>query len=265
MFRKKLLLVVALLTSAFTFNQLQAQTLASPYTVTTFPTTITNINTGGGETATGMQGACFTLPCCSVNVFKVTLPTDGALRVEMIGFTPLAGSIIAYRPLVANPTSYADLAYIAGAPGNFCGFRDTLQLGRAFRGWDGVPYGQVPQLVQPAITSLYDFNSPSFPTGYFPAGDYYLLVFNQNQQASIGVGSTVDLTFEFGEACAPLTVPASAQFDTLEPNAGIDTASFYVKNDRTQDVTIDFPNTRVTGGDSADFILYPLLQSEIPA
>ena len=261
MLRKKLLLVLTIMVSSLLIYEVQAQTLANPYTVTTFPTTITNINTGSGETATGMGGSCFTLPCCSVNVFKVTLPSDGVLRVEMNGFTPLAGSIIAYYPNTTNVSSFSDLTYISSSPGNFCGFRDTLLLGRAFKDWHLTSYGQTPTNVT-GLTSVYDFNNPTYSNGYFPAGDYYLLVFNENQQTSQGVGSTVELTFEFAESCSPLTMPSAVQFDTLEPNGGLDTVSFFVKNNRDLDVTIS--NANITGGDSTDFTVITAPSSTIP-
>ncbi len=207
--------------------------------------------------ASGMQGSCPAIPCCSVNVYKVTLPTDGALRVEINGWTPLAGSIIAYRSLVTTPSSYSDLEFISATPGNFCGFRDSLQLGRAFLDWDAIPYGGTPT-VYSGITAVFDFNNPSPSVGYFPAGDYYVLMFNENQQSSISIGSSVELTFEFAEACAPLSAPQVLNFDTLEYNAESDTISFYVKNIRTLNVNIDSSNIDITGTNASEFTLLPL-------
>ena len=244
--------IVFLIVSLLFIQKGSAQTLASPYVVNTFPTTLTNVNTNAGETAVGMQGACFTLPCCSVKVAKVTLPSNGILRVEMTNFTPLAGSMIAYRPLVSNPTSYSDLEFISASPGNFCGFRDTLQLGRGYQDWDLFPLGQVPNPT--GLTSIYNFNSPSSQNGFFPAGDYYILIFNENQQANIGIGTSTDITFEFVQACEPLTVPSSLQFDTLEFNAASQTLGFYIKNDRSLPVSIDpITGVNLTGVDSGQF------------
>ena len=259
-----LALIAILAVSLFSNSTAFAQTFASPYVVSTFPTTISNINTASGETAAGMQGSCYTIPCCSINVFKVTLPSTGQLRVEMTNFTPLAGSIIAYRSLVANPTSYTDLQFISSSAGNFCGFRDTLQLGRAISGYDwGItPYGQVPTTLT-GLTSVYDFNNPSYNSGYFPAGDYYLLVFNENQQVSQGLGLSTDLTFEFAEACAPLTTPTALNFDTLEYNSESDTVSFYVKNQRTLDVDIDTSNISITGTNASEFIFLPVSDTSL--
>jgi hypothetical protein len=242
-------LFVCLFFSFSLSQQTQAQTLLNPIVVNTFPQTFTNVNTNGGESATGMSGACSAIPCCSTYVYKVTLPSDGALRVEMTNFTPLAGSIIAYRPTVANPATYADLSFISATPGNFCGFRDSLLLGRGFQNWGAVPYGQTPG--PSGLTAVFDFNNPSPSVGYFPAGDYYVLVFNENQQSTIGIGLSTNLTFEFAEACAPLTTPASIAFDTIEYNAGIDTVGFYVKNDRQLAVNIDVLTGLVFSGTDA--------------
>ena len=258
------LFLLVFLASFTSYGQTGTGTLADPYTVTTFPYTYSAHTSSNGETAIGMQGACPALVCCSVNVYKVTLPANGMLRVEMIGFTPLAGSIIAYHSLAATPTAYSDLSYISQTPANFCGFRDTLQLGRAFLdNWRNIPYGGSPTNYS-GLTAVYDFNSPSYQAGYFPAGDYYLLVFNENQQVNFGSGN-MDLTFEFVEACAPLTVPTSVNFDTLEYNAQSDTVSFYVKNQRTLDIVIDTANISITGTSAADFTLFPLSDTVLTA
>ncbi len=245
------------------WNTLQAQGILNPVVVNSFPTTISNVNTGSGETAVGMQGACFTLPCCSVQVYKVTLPSDGVLRVEMNGFTPLAGSIIAYYANTSPVTGYGDITFISGSPGNFCGFRDTLLLGRHYNGWDNTPFGQVPSSTNPNLTSVYDFNSPS-QSGFFPAGDYYLLVFNENQQAGIGLSTNVDLTFEFAEACAPLTVPSAITYDTLEVGGLSQTLGFYIKNDRQEDVVIDIDSgITIAGTNASDFTVVTLPDSNL--
>lgn len=173
------------------------------HSVSTFPSTITNINTSaanGGQTAIGMQGSCPAIPCCSTMVFKVTLPIAGVLRMEMTGFSPLASTMIAYRSLVPNPTSFSDLEYISATVGNFCGFRDSLQLGRAYHNWGQFPYGAIPSLSN-LFPDVYDFNAPSAQAGFFPAGDYYILIFNENQQAGLGIGSNSDITFEFAPMC----------------------------------------------------------------
>jgi len=254
-----LVLIAILAISLFSNSTSYAQsgtgtgTLLDPYIVNSFPYTYTNHTTANGESATGMQGSCFTLPCCSVNVYKVTLPSNGVLRIEMNGFTPLAGTMIAYRSLVPTPTAYSDLSYISSTVGNFCGFRDTLELGRAYyHDWDLIPYGGIPTQTS-GLTAVYDFNAPSSQVGYFPAGDYYVLAFNENQQASIGIGTTVDISFEFVEACAPLTTPGSIAFDTLEISIHKDTTSFYLKNDRQKDVVIDTSNIAITGSHASDF------------
>ncbi|MGD1848927.1 MAG: LamG-like jellyroll fold domain-containing protein, partial [Salibacteraceae bacterium] len=239
-------------------HRAQAQGLLNPVVVDSFPQIITGGNSNGGETAVGMQGSCFTLPCCSVNVYKVVLPSNGVLRVEMAGFVPLAGTIIAYQPTVATPTAYSDLEYVAGTPGNFCGFRDTLQLGRAYNNWDLTPFGQVPD--RTVLFELYDINNPSPFAGFFPAGDYYLLVFNGNQQIGFGVGTPYDLSFEFIQACEVLDVPASLSFANLEPNTGTDTLGFYLTNNRMLPVSIDTgAGLVISGADASEFsiLTYP--------
>ncbi|MAX82426.1 MAG: hypothetical protein CL843_19890, partial [Crocinitomicaceae bacterium] len=256
MVRKQLLIILLMMMGVFSVHHLQAQITGSgiitdPYVIDNFPTTFSNFNSSGGESASGMGGSCSSLACCSVIVYKVTLPANGVLRMEMTNFTPLAGTMIGYRPLVSNPTSYSDIGYVTTF-GNFCGYRDSMQLGAGYTNWRQIPLGGTPT-INNNYTTVYDFNAPSSIAGFMPAGDYYILVFNENQQSSLGVGSSTDITFEFAEACAPLTVPTTAQFDTLEPNTGLDTVSFYVKNERTLDVTVDFTNTSITGGDSTDF------------
>ena len=258
----RLLLIVCLGIVVFPQN-LDAQangsgtgTLIDPYIVNSFPYTFVGANSTIGETAIGMQGTCHTIACCSMKVFKVTLPNNGMLRAEMLSFTPLAGSIIAYRSLVATPTAYSDLKYIAAQAANFCGFRDTVELGRAYIGWGNTPYGQTP--TASGLTSIYDFNNPSTQAGFFPAGDYYLLYFGKNQQVNFGSGVS-DITFEYVEACAPLTTPPSLVFDTLEQNTGKDTIDFYVKNDRQLDVVIDTSNLTFSGTGAGDYSIlnYP--------
>ncbi|MEQ8910594.1 MAG: lamin tail domain-containing protein, partial [Vicingaceae bacterium] len=186
-------IAVLLVFSIFTTKLIgQAFTLAD--SVSTFPTTITNVNSGpsnGGVFANGMQGTCSSIACCSMLVYKVTIPERGSLRIEFSSYTPLAQSIIAYRSLVPNPTSFSDLNYISSS-GNFCGYRDTMQLGR-FYYWDGAPYGGNPPQVAADTTTVFE---PT--TG---PGDYYILVFTENNQASINVGATTDITFEFKAFC----------------------------------------------------------------
>jgi hypothetical protein len=235
----------------------QAQyTISNPKVVTSFPYVDSGASSVNGQSASGMQGVCSALACCSVAVYKVTLPTNGVLRVELSPYVPLSSSIIAYRSTVANPSTFADLEYVASQPGNFCGYRDTLLLGRAYVAWRSVPLGGKPPFT--GLSMVYDFNNPSHQAGFMPAGDYYILMFNENQQANIG-GGTVDVSFEFAEACAPLSAPAELSFDTLEVNAESDTMAFYLHNDRTEDVVIDTANMSIIGLHASDFSIlsYP--------
>jgi gliding motility-associated-like protein len=239
----------------------QSYTLANPKVISAFPYTDLNINSVAGESAIGMQGSCSALPCCSVLVYKVVLPSNGVLRMEMSNFTPLQGTMLAYRPTVTNPSSYSDLQYIGSTVGNFCGFRDTLQLGRGVTNWHITPYGQTPPYSN--LTTLYDFNNPSSSAGFFPAGDYYILVFNRNNQFGVNLSVTSDISFEFAEACSPLTTPATASFDTLEFNSQSDTVSFYVKNQRTLDVVLDTANISISGTNASEFTVLSLSDTNI--
>ena len=58
------------------FNiQAQAQPnvdVANATLVNTFPYVENNFSSAGGGTATGLQGTCSTIPCCSVLVYKTT-------------------------------------------------------------------------------------------------------------------------------------------------------------------------------------------------
>ncbi len=51
------------------------------------------IDTSDGATATGMQGACSAIPCCSTYVYKFTPKTKMNLYVENDNFQPLAVKI----------------------------------------------------------------------------------------------------------------------------------------------------------------------------
>ena len=194
---KKSLTIIYLVLAVISYGQ--TYSLTDPKIITSFPTMDIAVNTTAGYTAIGMQGSCSALPCCSTYVYKVVLPSDGVLRVEMSNFEPLQGSILAYRSLVSTPSDYSDLEYISSTTGNFCGFRDTLQLGRGVGNWDAVPYGQIP--LHSGLTDVYDFSSPSSNAGFFPAGDYYILFFNRNNQFGVNLSLTTDVSFEFAPAC----------------------------------------------------------------
>ncbi len=151
--------------------------------INSFPYTETNVNTNGGGTATGMNGSCNTLPCCSTLVYRVEVPTYGSLRVESNNFVPLAGSAIAYTPDIDNPQTWSDLTYFPSW-GNFCGFRDTMEI--------GIDYNWTSHIWDPN-PDISDSNR------VIPPGVYYILLFNHNQQASLGAVS--DFTFEFAPYC----------------------------------------------------------------
>ncbi len=162
-------------------------TVVTAKVIDSFPHVESNVNTNNGGTAVGMIGSCPNLPCCAVLVYKVVLPLDGSLRIENDNFVNFAGSIIAYTALVDSPTTWSDLLYYSSF-GNQCGFRDSMQLGYGY---------QWPQ---------YDPAAPNAGTYYdvskaVPAGEYYILIFNQNQQINFGSNPSSNFTFEFAPAC----------------------------------------------------------------
>ncbi|MEL7530966.1 MAG: T9SS type A sorting domain-containing protein [Bacteroidota bacterium] len=161
--------------------------VANAKLIDSFPHIESNVNTSTGGSAIGMIGSCANLPCCSVWVYKVVLPLNGSLRIENDNFVNFSGSIIAYTALVDTPTTWSDLTYYSSF-GNACGFRDSMQLGYGY---------QWPQ---------YDPAAPNAGTYYdvskaVPAGEYYILIFNQNQQINTGSNPGSNFTFEFAPAC----------------------------------------------------------------
>lgn len=169
---------------------LNAQTNISVSTakvIDSFPHTETNVNTTGGGTASGMIGSCSNLPCCAVYVYKVVLPLEGSLRIENDNFVNYSSSIVAYTATQAVPTDWTDLLFTSSI-GNFCGFRDTLQLGFGY---------QWPQYdpAAPNAGAYYDVSKAT------PAGEYYVLIFNQNQQINTGSNPSSNIIFEFAPAC----------------------------------------------------------------
>ncbi len=177
------MLFFALLTASIGLSQTNVS-VATATLVNSFPHTETNVNSIGGGTAIGMGGSCSAIPCCSTLVYRVETPSYGSLRVEMENWTALGGSIIAYTPNIDNPQDWSDLTYLS-SPGNFCGFRDTLELGISYN-WTSYFWGNV---VDP--TNIWYV---------IPPGTYYLLMFNYNNQAGIG-SPQVTLNFDFVSYC----------------------------------------------------------------
>ncbi len=100
--------------------------VATAKVINSFPYTDTGVNSSLGGSNLGMNGGCVA-PCCSTVVYRIEIPANGMLRADAVSFQPLAGSILAYTPDIETPTESSDLSYI-NTPGNFCGFRDSLQL-----------------------------------------------------------------------------------------------------------------------------------------
>lgn len=168
------------------FNGLSAQTNVSVTTATlvnSFPYTETDVNSSNGGTAIGMNGSCPQLPCCSTLVYRVEIPTYGSLRVDNSNFTVLAGSIIAYTPDIDDPQDWSDLTYWSET-GNYCGFRDSLQMGSSYS-WTSLQWVGNP-----------DINDP---TDVIPPGAYYILLWNHNNLS--GQGANSDFTFQFAQFC----------------------------------------------------------------
>lgn len=147
------------LISIISFSQTNID-VSSAITINSFPHTESNIDSSSAGSATGMNGACASIPCCNVLYYRVEIPSNGDLEVVSDVFTNLATSILAYTPDVPSPTTNSQLTFVS-QPGNFCGFRDTLTL-----------------------------------TGLNANSVYYILLFNQNQQSSI-FGPSSNFTFSF--------------------------------------------------------------------
>ncbi len=185
----RLLLISCLGFSIQSFGQTNTSVTTAKL-INTFPYTDSNITSLNGGSNVPTQTSCYA-SCCSTLVYKVVTPFAGSIRVDVSPFQALTGSIIAYTSTVPNPTSVADLAFLSGHPGNFCGFRDSLQLGRGYQ-WP--QYRHVSAQGKPDEGIYYD------PSQAIPAGEYYILFFNYNNQTSQGP-STVDLVFDFAPAC----------------------------------------------------------------
>jgi hypothetical protein len=211
--KKNVLLTIAIMLFS---SILIAQTNVSVATATlvnSFPYTEYNVNSSNGGTAIGMNGACWNIACCSTLVYRIETPVYGSLRVECSNFVPLTGSVIAYSPDIPEPLDYSDLTYWH-QPGNFCGFRDTLEMGMAYNWgshfWVGTP----------------DINDPA---QVLPPGAYYVLLFNHNNQN--GQGTISDFTFEFavfcpdGYSCSATSVTMCDGGGYLSPSGNLYTTS----------------------------------------
>ncbi|MBL4702907.1 MAG: LamG domain-containing protein, partial [Flavobacteriales bacterium] len=152
--------------------------VATAIVVNTFPYTDYNVNTSLGGTNVGMSGGCVAT-CCSSAVYRVEIPMNGTLRIDNSNFSVLAGSFLGYTPDVPIPTSDTELTYYS-AVGNFCGFRDSLEL-------SGLVGGDV----------------------------FYILAFNYNTQS--GQGANSDFVFTFLPDCS---VGYSCAYPNIEICAG---------------------------------------------
>ena len=162
--RRIILILAIACIGTLTFSQVPSNpTVATAKVVNTFPYLDANVNTSLGGSNINTVGGC-NAACCSTVVYRVEIPPiPGTLRGDINPFTPLAGSMLGYLPLVPNPTTDSDLQHDPG-PGNFCGFRDSIQI-------NNLSGGEV----------------------------YYVLVFSTNNQT--GQGGNTDVTFDFIPDC----------------------------------------------------------------
>ncbi|BDS12542.1 LamG-like jellyroll fold domain-containing protein [Aureispira anguillae] len=181
----KLSIITSLLFLLINYQASQAQTpsntsIATAKVVNTFPYTDANVNTSLGGSNTGMQGGCIAA-CCSTVVYRIEIPPyPGTLRGDMSSYQPLAGSMLGYISSVPNPTNNNQLTFLPRA-GNFCGFRDTLQIGRT---------GNI----------------------YFQGGEvFYVMAFGYNNQTGQGVNT--NFTFDYIPECPAGYV---CQYPTIE-------------------------------------------------
>ncbi|WP_286743062.1 LamG-like jellyroll fold domain-containing protein [Roseivirga sp. UBA1976] len=176
----------------------------NPIEVSTFPFIVEDLDTkvDNDGTPEGMLGGCNAFPCCEVKWIKVEVPERGSLRAQMSNYTALAGSIIAYKQINENPTQTSDLSTFSTAEeagavqsGNFCGYRDSLQLG-----W--YDWSKRFILDEAARNEPYDFTNwsegyyakqaegkedhPYNVQPYIESGTYWLAFWNYNQQVKIG-------------------------------------------------------------------------------
>ncbi|MFY0675151.1 MAG: hypothetical protein JXQ87_17280 [Bacteroidia bacterium] len=183
----------------FSFANAQTQTHTSPdkaVVINSFPSYHKLLNSSSGASASGMGGTCNTLTCCSVWVYRVDIPTAGSIRMENLNFTPLGSSMIAYRAKSAakTPTSFSDLVYVSGQPGNFCGYRDSLQLGRRYF-WPNANR----TAAQNAKRQVGWQTGPFFADTIGP-GSYYILVWSKNNQINLG-SDTATFMFRYKPYC----------------------------------------------------------------
>lgn len=192
---------------------------------------------GGNGDPSQVQGSCVAA-CCDQLVYKVvTPPVSGTLRIEMDDFEPLASSILGYTASVPNP-DWADLTYLPG-PGNFCGFRDTMQL-----------------------------------NGLSPSTEIYVLLFNSNTQTGVNVGNTTNLTFDFTPDCnstlpqpeieiegngviIPIADDTPSETDDTDLGSHISgespiTRTYTIKNINPTN-SLDIHNVSVSGANASDF------------
>ena len=266
----KLFTALLFITSSYTINAQNGYSVANaiPVEFTSSNTvTFSNVNSSNstGDTQ-GTLGGC-SGACCLTLVYKVTIPQEGALSVELDNPTALANFLFAYTG-TANASSNADLTFykngITQFEGNQCLFRDTLYIGRGYNRY-GMQAG--------GVSSPYWKDKATWNTanGEFsmPAGTYYIHVANYNQQE--GLGATSNLTFEFAPYCVDnqpeIEVEGNSvgisdgdntpstndntDFGTMLSGAAAVSKTFTIKNVSANQ--LDVFSTTITGDNAANF------------
>ncbi len=260
-----LILVIAFTGFNFTLNAQTGQSVADAIPVDfTSSNTVTFNNVSSQNSphhATGMQGACSAINCCSTIVYKVTTHQEGALYAYSNNFVAQSMGMIAYSGATTASTN-SDLTYYTNGgtniAGNQCGFRDTLFIGRGYKRWSNPVHWSDKATWNP-VNGEYSL----------PAGTYYVQFWNYNQERSTGGAS--DLTFEFIPSCVvdqpeievegnsvniaigddtPSTTD-NTDFGTMITGAAPVSKTFTIKNVSVND--LDINNTTITGDQAANF------------
>ena len=121
--------------------------------------------------------------CCDLLFYKFKPVAPGTLRGDLIPYTPLSGTMLGFKTESADGNVTAsDLTHHADVAGNFCGFRDSIQ----------VPIKS---------TELNKF--------------YYVGVSNHNQQSLFGTDS--EFTFSFTPDCPVGSICTSQVIEQCKP------------------------------------------------
>jgi hypothetical protein len=142
--------------------------------------------------------------CCDLLYYKFKPTFPGTLRGDLTVFQPLTGSMLGYKTESADGNvTISDLAH-HNVIGNFCGFRDSIQV---------------------PMTSL---ELDKY---------YYVGVFNHNQQTSQGIDS--EITFNFIPDCPGGFVCTSQTITQCEPYTTPGGYTFTETGFHTEDIGVN--------------------------